>query len=221
MVFNLRDNITFSDGTPLTAEDVLFSFETFRTKGLSDFRTVFNEYVKDAEVLGPHKIKFTFNEGVPTRDLPADVGGLPIFSKAHYEANGLNLEDSFMTPYLGSGAYVPDRIDVGKTITFRRNPDYWAKDLPMAKGQDNFDTIRYEYFSDPSAAFEAFKAGVYTFRIESSSKQWAEQYGFPAVADGSVVKVELPSGPRRTARPSSSTCAVKPGRTRRCARRSA
>jgi microcin C transport system substrate-binding protein len=194
VIFNLREDITFSDGSPLTAEDVAFSFETFRTKGLTDFRTVFNEFVKGAEVLGPHKIKFTFNEGVPTRDLPADVGGLPVFSKAHYQANGLDMEESFMTPYLGSGAYIPDRIDSGKTITFRRNPDYWGEDLPINKGQNNFDVLRFEYFSDPSAAFEAFKAGIYTFRIESSSKQWAEQYTFPTITDGTVVKAELPSG---------------------------
>ncbi len=179
VIFNLRDDIRFSDGTPLTAEDVLFSYETFLAKGLSDYRTVLAQQVEKAEILGPLQIKFTFRAEFPKRDLPQEVGGIPVFSKAHYLANGLDLEESTMTPLLGSGAYVPDRIDIGRSITYRRNPDYWAQDLPFGKGQNNFDTLRFEYFGDPNAAFEGFKAGAYTFRIETSSKQWAEQYTFP------------------------------------------
>ena len=91
VIFNLRPEAKFSDGTPLTAEDVQFSFELFRTKGLSDFRAVFNEQVEGAEILDPHRIKFSFKPGVPTRDLPADVGGLPVFSKAQYQAQKLDL----------------------------------------------------------------------------------------------------------------------------------
>ncbi|MCB6179557.1 extracellular solute-binding protein [Rhodobacter sp. Har01] len=194
VIFHLRDDIRFSDGTPMTAEDVMFSYETFLTKGLSDYRTVLAQEVEKAEVLDPLSIKFTFKADFPKRDLPQDVGGLPVFSKAHYVANKLDLEESSMTPLLGSGAYVPDKIDIGKTITYRRNPDYWARDLPVMKGQSNFDVLRYEYFADPNSAFEAFKAGTYAFRIETSSKQWAEQYDFPSINDGTVVKVELPSG---------------------------
>jgi microcin C transport system substrate-binding protein len=194
VIFNLRDDIRFSDGSPLTAEDVLFSYQTFLAKGLTDFRTVLGQQVEGAEVLSPTRIKFTFKEGVPWRDLPETVGGLPVLSKAHYEANGLDLEVSSMTPFLGSGAYVPDRIDVGKTITYRRNPDYWGETLPINLGTGNFDVLRYEYFGDPTAAFEGFKAGAYTFRVENSSKSWAEQYDFPAVQDGTVVRKELPSG---------------------------
>lgn len=196
VVFNLREDVKFSDGSPMTAEDVLFSFDTFRTKGLNDFRVIFNQYVASAEVLSPHKIKFTFVEGVPTRDLPETVGGLNIFSKAQFEKEGLDLEASSMTPFIGTGAYMvaPADIKVGRSITYRRNPDYWGEKLPMNIGQNNFDTLRYEFFSDPNAAFEAFKAGVYTFRTESSSKQWATSYDFPAVTSGSVIKAALPSG---------------------------
>ena len=194
VIFNLRPEVRFSDGTPLTAEDVLFSFETFRTKGLTDFRTVFNQQIEGAEVLDPHRIKFTFREGVPTRDLPETVGGLPVFSKAHYLANNLDMEESTTIPYLGSGAYVFDRMDIGRNIVYRRNPDYWGAQLPINLGQNNFDTLRYEYFADGNAAFEGFKAGVYRFRIENSSKTWAELYDFPALNDGHVVKKTLPSG---------------------------
>jgi microcin C transport system substrate-binding protein len=194
VIFNLRPEVTFSDGTPLTAEDVAFSYETFLTKGLTDFRTVLAQGVKGVEVLGPHRVKFTFNSGVPTRDLPSDVGALPILSKAHYEANNRDLEESSLEPFLGSGAYVLDRMEVGKTLVYRRNPDYWGADLAINRGQSNFDTIRIEYYSDYNAAFEGFKAGTYTFRNEASSISWATGYDFPAVLNGQVIKTELPSG---------------------------
>ena len=194
VIFNLRPEAKFSDGSPLTAEDVLFSFETFRSKGLSDFRKVFNEQVEGAEVLDAHRIKFTFKPGVPTRDLPQDVGGLPILSKAQYEAQKLDMEESTLTPYLGSGPYVLDKMKPGEQLIFRRNPDYWGKDLPIMRGQANFDSIRIEYFADSIPAFEAFKGGAYTFRAENSSKSWATGYDFPGIKDGSVVKAELPSG---------------------------
>lgn len=198
VIFNLRPEATFSDGTPLTAEDVVFSYETFLTKGLTDFRTVFAQQVESAEILGPHRVKFTFKPDVPTRDLPDTVGGLPIFSKAHYLANALDMEESTLTPYLGSGAYTLDRIDVGKTLVYTRNPDYWGRDLPIRKGTGNFDTIRIEYYADYNAAFEGFKAGSYTFRNEASSISWATGYDFPAVTDGHVIKTELPSGSKAT-----------------------
>ncbi len=194
VIFNLRDDVTFSDGTPMTAEDVLFSFETFLEKGLTDFRTVFSQQVEGAEVLGPNRIKFTFKPGVPWRDLPSDVGGLPIFSKADYLANARDLSEDSLQPFVGTGAYVLDRIDAGKTVVYRRNPAYWGYDQPLNVGQINFDTIRIEYFADYEAAFEAFKAGAYTFRNEASSITWATRYDFPALNDGRVVKAELPNG---------------------------
>lgn len=194
VIFNLRPEAKFSDGTPLTADDVMFSYETFLSKGLTDFRAVLSQQVEKVEVLDPHRIKFTFKAEFPKRDLPQEVGGLPVLSKAHYLANNLDMEKSSMTPYLGSGPYVLDKVDIGRSVTWKRNPDYWGKDLPLNRGVDNFDRIRVEYFADYDAAFEGFKAGNYTFRNEASSIKWATGYDFPAVKNGHIVKAELPSG---------------------------
>ncbi len=194
VIFHLRDDVKFSDGSPLTSADVVFSYDIFTTKGLSDFRTVFNKQIDKVEAPDPLTVKFTFKPGIPYRDLPASVGGLPVISKADYEAKKLDLEESSLTPFLGSGPYLLDHLNAGQTVVYKRNPNYWAENLPINKGQNNFDTIRYEYFADPNAAFEGFKGGTYTFRQENSSKSWATQYDFPLVASGEVQKVELPNG---------------------------
>lgn len=194
VIFNLRPEVKFADGSPMTAEDVKFSYETFLAKGLTDFRTILATQVESVEVLDPHRVKFTFKEGVPHRDLPADMGGLPVLSKAHYEANKLDLEESSMVPFLGTGQYVLDSFEAGKNVIWKRNPDYWGNDLPINIGRGNFDRIRLEYYGDYDAAFEAFKGGNYTFRNEASSLTWTQKYDFPAVQDGTILKVELPSG---------------------------
>lgn len=194
VIFNLRDDVRFSDGSPMTAEDVIFSYETFLAKGLTDFRTIFATKVEKVEALDPLRVKFTFKTGIPTRDLPQDVGGLPILSKAQYEAEGLDLEESSLTPFLGTGPYLLDSMKTGESITYRRNPDYWGNTHPLRVGTNNFDAIRIEYFGDYDAAFEGFKAGTYTFRNEASSIKWATGYDFPAVQNGSIIKAELPSG---------------------------
>jgi microcin C transport system substrate-binding protein len=194
VIFNLRPEARFSDGSPLTADDVFFSYEVFRDKGLPSFRKVLGEQVQSAEVLGPHRIRFVFMPDVPKRDVIQAVGGLPIFSRAHYMANALDLEENSMTPFLGSGPYVASDLKVGQTSVYRRNPDYWGADLPINIGRNNFDTIRTEYFADYSVAFEGFKGGSYHFRNEASSRDWATGYDFPAVRDGHVKKVELPDG---------------------------
>lgn len=194
VIFNLRKDVTFSDGTPFTAEDVLFSHNLFAEKGIPEYRSVANEKFQSVEVLDPYRIKFTFAPGTPFRDMPAQAGSGPIFSKKHYEENKLDLEKSSFTPFLGTGAYVLESYKPGQQVIYKRNPDYWGNTHPLNIGQNNFDRIRIEYFGDDNAAMEAFKAGVYTFRNEGDSKRWATGYDFPTVASGDVVKAVIPSG---------------------------
>lgn len=194
VIFNLRPEARFSDGSPLTADDVLFSYEILLEKGLPDFRVVLRQQVESVEVLGPHRIRYNFNADFPTRDLPQTVGSLPIFSRAFYEENGLDFEQSLPRPLLGSGPYVLDQVDMGRTIIYRRNPDYWGVDLPINRGRANFDRIRVVYYADYDVAFEGFTAGTYHFRTEARAALWAEGYNFPALTRGHVVREELPDG---------------------------
>lgn len=194
VTFTLRDDVTFSNGEPLTAEDIVFSYETFRDKGLPSFRAVLQTQVETAEAIDPLTVRFTFKDGIPTRDLPATVGGLPIFSKKDFEDREVDFEDSTLTPHVGSGPYVLDSMDIGRSITYRHRDDYWGSDHPLNIGRNNFETIRIEYFADHDAAFQGFTGGDYTFRNEASSKSWATGYDFPAVQDGTVITAELPDG---------------------------
>lgn len=194
VIFNLRPEARFSDGSPLTADDLLFSHDILLEKGLPDFRVVLAQQIESVEVLGPHRVKYTFKADFPTRDLPQTVGGLPIFSRAFYVENDRDFEQSSMEPLLGSGAYVLETLDPGQTIVYSRNPDYWGQNLPINVGRSNFDRIRVEYYADYDAAFEGFKAGSYYFRTEARAALWAEGYDFPALNRGHVLKEELPDG---------------------------
>ena len=194
VIFHLRRDVKFSDGSPMTADDVLFSYNLFREKGIPEFRSVFNDQISGAEVIDDHTIKFTFTAGIPHRDLPAVAGGISVISKADYEKNKRDLEASSLDFFVGTGPYSLDSMKVGQQIIFKRNPDYWGNSHPLNVGTNNFDRIRIEYFADPTAALEGFKAGVYTFRNENSSKQWATAYDFPLVTDGTVKKELIPNG---------------------------
>lgn len=194
VIFNLRQDVKFSDGSPMTAEDVLFSYELFRDKGIPEYRSVANAKFQSVEVLDPYRIKFTFSPGTPFRDMPGQAGSLTIFSKKHYIENSRDLEKSSLEPFLGTGPYVLESFKPGQQVIYARDPDYWGEKHPLNVGQNNFDRIRIEYFADDNAAFEAFKGGVYTFRNESLPKRWALEYEFPAVQSGAVIREVLPSG---------------------------
>ena len=194
VIFTLRNEVSFSDGSPLTAKDVLFSYKLLKEKGLPSFRAVLEKDIQTAQLISDRKIKFIFNEDVPKRDLINTVGGLPIFSEKYFTDNKVDFEASTLTPALGSGPYILDKVDVGKQIIYKKNPDYWGNDLPINKGRYNFDKFRIEYFADYNSAFEGFKAGTYTFRNEASSKIWATGYDFPALEKNWVKKTTLPDG---------------------------
>jgi microcin C transport system substrate-binding protein len=188
VTFYLRPEAKFADGTPITADDVAFSFETLKEKGHPIYRQMLQDVVK-VEALDPATVRYTF-QGELVRDLPLTVAQLPIFSKAYYSKR--RFDETTLEPPLGSGPYLVDKIAQGRTIVYRRNPDYWAKDVPVNRGRWNFDKIRYEYFRDRTAGMEAFKAGFYDFREEFTSKVWATEYDFPAIRAGRVKKEVVP-----------------------------
>ncbi len=195
VIFNLRPEVTFSDGSPMTADDVVFSYNIMVEQGLPSYRAGMKAVIAKVEALDPHRVKFTFQPNAPKRDAIENAGfSVPIFSKKWFEETGARIDESRMEPALGTGAYMLDHFTVNERIVYKRNPNYWGKDNPFSIGTGNFDTIRVEYFGDSNAAFEGFKAGAYTFRSENSSKQWATGYDFPAIQDGTYVKVELPDG---------------------------
>jgi microcin C transport system substrate-binding protein len=194
VIFHMRPEARFSDGTPVTAHDVLFSHNLLLEQGLPSYAAAVKKRIPKAEVLDDHTIKFYFTEGISRRSLIDQVGGVPVWSKKWFEETGARLDESRLETSPGSGPYMVETVDVNRRIVYRRNPDYWGADLPINRGRHNFDTIRVEYFGDDTAAFEAFKAGEYTFRQEGDSKKWATQYDFPKIQEGAVIRAELHDG---------------------------
>ncbi|MDO6478704.1 extracellular solute-binding protein [Shimia thalassica] len=194
VIFHMRPEATFSDGSPVTAHDVVFSHNLLLEQGLPSYAQAVKKRVLSSEALDDHTVKFTFAEGISRRSLIDQVGGVPVWSKKWFEETGARLDEPRMESSIGSAPYMVDSYDVNRRIVYKRNPDYWGWHLPINKGRHNFDFIRIEYFADDSAAFEAFKAGEYTFRAEGNSKQWATGYDFPGIQKGWVLKEELPDG---------------------------
>lgn len=194
VIFHMRPEARFSDGTPVTAHDVYFSHKLLLEQGLPSYARAVKERVPDAEVIDDHTIKFIFADGFSRRSLIETVGFTSVWSKKWYEETGAQLNEARLELSPGSGAYVVDEVVPNRRVTYKRNPDYWGWDLPINKGRMNYDKIRLEYFLDSTAAFEAFKAGEVTFRTESEPKQWATGYDFPALNRGQVVREELRDG---------------------------
>ena len=194
VIFNLRDDVFFSDGTPMTAHDVIYTHELIREQSTPSFRAGIIQLVTEYEALDDYTVKFTFSEDAPKRARIPQMGSALAMSKAWFEETGARLDESRLDVSPGTSEYVIGSVDPGRQIIYERNPDYWGADLPINRGRGNYDSLRIEYFSDSSAAFEAFKAGEYTFRRESSSINWATSYDFPAITNEWVVRDTLDDG---------------------------
>ncbi len=188
VTFDLRPEATFADGTALTAEDVCDSFRLLSTLAHERIKLEIKD-VKTCDVLSPSRVRYAF-EGENIRDLPLTVAQLPIFSKAYYAK--ADFSKTSLVPPLGSGPYAVGGFRAGEFVSYKRRADYWAKDLPVNKGRYNFDEVRFEYFRDRIAGFEALKAGILDLREEFTSREWATAYHFPALDDGRVKQVVLP-----------------------------
>jgi microcin C transport system substrate-binding protein len=186
--FLLRPEAKFHDGTPLTAHDVVFSLATLKQKGHPIITQLLRDF-KSAEAADDHTVvtHFAAKRG---RDVPLFVAGLPIFSRAYYSKRPF--DESTLDIPLGSGAYRVGRFQIGHYIEFERVKDWWGADLPVARGQNNFDVVRFEYYRDREVGFEGFTARSYLFREEFTSRTWATRYNFPAFKDGRVKRTELP-----------------------------
>lgn len=185
--YTLREGARFSDGSPVTIEDVMWSYETLGTQGHPRYRGAWSK-VASMEQTGPSKIRFTFN--TPDRELALLMGMRPILKKAQWA--GQDFEASSLEIPIGSGPYVVGEFEPGRYITFTRNPDYWGADLGVNKGRHNLDSIRYDYFGDGDVVFQAFKGGELDFYREGNAAKWAREYDFPAVQSGQVVTEEIP-----------------------------
>lgn len=187
VTFYLNPRAQFQDGVPITADDVIFSFEILTTEGHPFYQAYYSD-VEKVEKLDDLTVKFSFGKAV-NRELPLVLGQLPVLPKHYWqdrEFTGGNLDRP-----VASGPYVIGSFDAGRSVTYLRNDDYWAKDLPVNKGRYNFDRISYEYFSDDTVSMEAFKAGVYNFREENSAKTWATAYEGDRFTAGSLKTEEI------------------------------
>ncbi len=195
MVFNLRPEARFTGGAPLTADDVVFTYNALIKDGHPSYRIILGG-VDKVEALAPHRVRFTFKDA-GSRDLPLQVAGLPVLSKAFYAKTPFNR--TTMKPPAGAGPYRVSKVDPGRSITYELKKDYWARDLPIMRGRFNLRRVVFDYFRDRNVAFEAFFAGAYDFREEFTSRNWATQYDSkPPVEKKFVVREtlrdETPSG---------------------------
>jgi len=187
--FTLRPEVRFSDGSPVTVEDVIWSLETVGTQGHPAFRNAWNA-VSGVEQTGPRRLRISFAE--PNRELALIMGMRPVLKKAEWQ--GREFTRSTLEPITGSGPYVVDRFEPGRFIAFRRNPDYWGRNLGITRGLNNFDEIKYEYFRNSEALWSAVKTGEVSIFTDSNAARWAEGYDFPAALEGRLLRDEIAHG---------------------------
>jgi len=187
--FTLRPEARFSDGSPVTVADVIWSLETVGTQGHPAYRNAWNA-VSGVEQTGPGRLRINFAE--PNRELALIMGMRPVLKKSEWE--GREFTRSTLEPITGSGPYVVDRFEPGRFIAFRRNPDYWGRDLGVNRGLHNFDEIKYEYFRNSEALWSAVKTGEVSIFTDSNAARWADGYDFPAALDGRLLRGEIAHG---------------------------
>jgi peptide/nickel transport system substrate-binding protein len=190
VAFTLRAQAKFSDGRPVTVDDVIYSWKMLRDKGRPNHRTYYAKVVK-IERPGPRIIKFVFGSGAD-REIPMILGLMPVLPKHFFTKHGF--DKTLLAKPVGSGPYVVAKVEAGKSITYKRDPAYWGRHLAVNRGRHNFDIVKYDYFRDNGSAFEAFKKGLIDVRGEGDPTRWATSYKFPAVKQGRVVTEKIPMG---------------------------
>ncbi|MBF0181394.1 MAG: ABC transporter substrate-binding protein [Magnetococcales bacterium] len=188
VTFRLHPEARFSDGSPLTAEDVKFSLEILQSDKAHPFYQSYWRDIASAEVLSPLEVRFRFRQ--VNRELPLIAGQIPVLSRAFFAKNPFGQED--LTSPLGSGPYVVEEFKPGKILVYKKNPAYWGANLPVNRGFYQFERVVIKYYKDPVVALEGFKANEYDFMPESNSKQWARDYEGPKFAEGLIKKETLP-----------------------------
>jgi peptide/nickel transport system substrate-binding protein len=190
VVFHLNPAAHFSDGSPITPADVVFTFNLLKAKGRPQQRAAFN-LVKSVAAPDERTVRFDLS-GANDRELPLILAIMPVLSRAHTDAE--HFEDQTLQIPVGSGPYRVAEVEPGQRLVLERDPNYWGRDLPISKGLYNFDTIRIDYFRDANSMFEAFKAGLVDYRVEDDVVRWRSQYDFPAARDGRIVTASIPDG---------------------------
>lgn len=190
VTFRLNPKARFSDGKPVTAADVVFSWATLRDKGRPNHRLYYSK-VEAVETPDPLSVRFVFKKA-KDRELPLILGLMPILPKHVFETR--KFDKASLDIPIGSGPYRVSSVKPGSSIIYQRNPDYWGAELPVNKGRYNFDIVRYDFFRDANSMFEAFKKGLYDLREEQNSARWATLYNFPALKAGKVRKLQIPIG---------------------------
>ncbi|MEO5348971.1 MAG: extracellular solute-binding protein [Magnetococcus sp. YQC-3] len=188
VTYQLHPNAHFSDGSPITADDLAFSFNTLKSDKAHPLYQSYWQDIRAAVVLDPQRIRFEFAQ--KNRELPLITGEMPVLNRKFYAGRPFDKED--LTIPIGSGPYIVESFDPGKTITYRRDPNYWGRDLPVRRGMHNFERIVIKYFKDPVVALEGFKAGEFDFIFENNSKQWARDYVGEKFDQGRIIKESLP-----------------------------
>jgi peptide/nickel transport system substrate-binding protein len=184
VTFHLDPKARFSDGQPVKAEDVLFSWTLLRDHGRPNHRQYYAKVAK-AEAPDPLTVRFDFG-GAPDRELPLILGLMPVLPK--HAVDVASFEETSMSPPIGSGPYRVTAVKAGASVTLTRNPDYWGRDLPVNRGLWNFDEIRLDFYREANSQFEAFKRGLYDFRVETEPLRWHDGYDFPAARTGEVIR---------------------------------